>query len=224
MKVALLDVENAVNLTDLEKMSTADIVTLYNTLADKQVKRMASRADAERRTIEALKEAGKWEEPGTEPTAAPVREARAPKGKKGGEADAAPLLPPEKKPAAKVKPSPTSKIGGKEPDKVKAPIAKPTKTKPEKVKKQPAPAAGNGRGAPRKNPVYIPFAGPKTKYNPKGLRINPNSARKFVLDFIEKNPAGKTRDQIEQHFSETELNVKSALDFCIKYGFASIKE
>ena len=79
-----------------------------------------------------------------------------------------------------------------------------------------------GAGRPQINARYVPIPETSKNFNPKGLRINPKSARNIVLEFIKSSKDGATRDQIETKFANNEdLNVTSALGFLKHYGFVT---
>lgn len=82
------------NLVELRKKSTAELRDIYNELVTKNIKRFETRRDAERRTANALKDAGKWNGALPDDKAAP---ATAPKGGKDGKAT--PAAPKADKPA-----------------------------------------------------------------------------------------------------------------------------
>lgn len=168
------------NLTQLKAMPTQDLIDLYNDLTEKQVKRMATRADAERRTREALVAAGKWQEEGA---AQPTEQAG--------------------------KPAPKAKQGkGK---------GKPAAAAPAKAPAKEAASASNGRGAPKKNLTYLALK------VPKDTRMNASSSRTIVYNELAKHEEGKTREWLENKFKDTDYNVKSALDYLVKFKMAKIK-
>ena len=201
--------ESEMNITKLRSMTTADIIALYNDLTNQDIKRMATRAAAEKRAIEALKAAGKWEEVAkiegiSEEEAKNQRETA-----KAGINDGA---------VAK-RASATRKSAGKP-----AAAAKPAKTGNGSAKKaKTAPRASSGRGAPRKDYTYTAIGERAKGYNPNGLKIQANSARAQVLAFIQSADGGKTRKQIEAKF-EGAINHASACQFLTHYGFAKASE
>ena len=228
----LLPEDSNVDRAKLESMSTDELVDLYNDLTGEQVKRMASKAAAQKRVEAACREKGKWEEtpetseagePG-EPVGEEAKAGKKPgKGKKAGKA--APAAAPE--PKAKAGKTVTLAEAKAEAGKGK----KAGKAAPEpkgKGKAAPAPKAKKdagekaGRGAPTKNPTYelVP-ANSKTR-NPKGLRVNESSARMVVLRWLESQKSNKTKEQIEKHFEGTDTNVGSSLYFLNKHTFIKI--
>ena len=74
------------------------------------------------------------------------------------------------------------------------------------------------RGAPRVNLIYIAI-----KHD---NRMNENSGRTKVYKFIlEQGAKGIDREAIENHFLEDEtVNVKSSLDYLVKFSMMSTKE
>lgn len=74
--------DDDMKLEDLKKMSTADLTALYNEHADKQVKRMESRAKLEERTAQKLREAGKLDEGGEGEVSSPAPAPSKGKGRK----------------------------------------------------------------------------------------------------------------------------------------------
>lgn len=208
-------------LKDLQALDMAGLTKLYNELAEKQVKRFESRKKAEERTHQLLREQGKLDEAMTQAEAKNIAETA-----KAGVNTGTELRKIEPKKAAKkkaVKPQesrPAPKAGK---GKGKTAGAAPAPT-PAKGKKDAGKAPAKKRGAPTKNPTYTAISEKAKGYNPKGLRINPASARQTVLDFIKTSSEGKTREQIEKKFDETDINVPSSLYFLTTYGFAKVAE
>ena len=240
------------NLKQLKAMPTQDLIDLYNDLTEQQVKRMASRADAERRTIEALKKKGKWVDEVVEG----LNETEAKNVHETAKAGANTGTPDRKtKPAAtrgkvkKCKPETAAKnLHGSlgtptQPGKGKGKSAGKAQEKPAKA--QPEPKAGKGkgksadgagkatgeagkrgRGAPQKNPTYTAIAPNAKEYNPKGFKPQATSDRMVVLQHIRDNKGQRTRDQIVEHFNKLgeDRNVDAALYYLGKYGFCRVSE
>lgn len=212
------------NLEKLKSMSTLDIIDLYNDLSGQQVKRMATRKDAERRLEAELRAKGKWEDTvdGTSEAEARNIHETAKAGANTGN------------PARKSKPAVTragKKVAGKAQEKPAKPQkeAKPAKGKgkPQKAAGKPTPAASGERkkkGAPSKNPTYTAIAPNAKEYNPKGFKPQPTSDRMVVLDFIRSKKGQQTRDQLIEHFSGKDVNVDAALYYLGKYGFCRVSE
>lgn len=61
--ILMLDQEEAeaMNLIELQKLSSAELRDMYNKYADRAIKRFADRVEAEKRTAQQLRDAGKWE-------------------------------------------------------------------------------------------------------------------------------------------------------------------
>ncbi len=200
MKLLMMLPENdPMELKDLQAMSVSELKNLYNSLAEKQIKRFESRAKAEERTAQLLREAGKLEE------------AKEPKAKAKAE------LKPAKKPIEAPEPSPEPAKGKKQ-GKAPAPDKKPSPaSSPE------ASAAKRGRGAPVKNESYKLIPETDKRFNPGKLRIQPSSARGRVLAEMEKLKPGATitRTELEKLFEGQ--NVKSALDVLVKVKFIEVE-
>lgn len=182
-------------LKDLQAMSVSELKNLYNSLAEKQIKRFESRAKAEERTAQLLREAGKLEEakepsskvkPVKKPIETPETAPEPAKGKKQGKAPA--------------------------PDREQAPASSPE-----------ASAAKRGRGAPVKNESYKLIPESDKRFNPGKLRIQPSSARGRVLAEMAKLKPGATitRTDLEKLFEGQ--NVKSALDVLVKVKFIEVE-
>lgn len=201
--------ENTMKLEELKALSTKELTDLYNQYADKQVKRMESRAKLEERTIQKLREAGKLDENKTEDRTT--------------EESATTTNNSNTEDATMAKNAATTKKSAKTAAK-KAPAKKATKAPATKAPAKKA-SEGGKRGAPAKNPTYVAIAEGTRGYNPKKLRINPSSSRAQVLEYIAKAPTGRTKKQCEEKFADTpEVNVPSALYFLVRYGFASVKD
>lgn len=89
--ILMLDNEEAeaMNLIELQKLSSAELRDLYNKYADRSIKRFADRVEAEKRTAQRLQEAGEWQ--GQLPDGKPAKAGKAGKGaKSAGKATPAP--------------------------------------------------------------------------------------------------------------------------------------
>lgn len=223
------------DINELRALSMADLKTLYNSLAEKQVKRFESRQKAEERTQQLLRENGKWVDEkvtGLTPKAARnVRETA-----EAGINDGTPLRKGARGPGAQ------ASARGAETKKAEAAARAATKAEKgasERVQeaakgkqggkgtaegKKPAPAAApeakRGRGAPVKNDAYEAIGEKEKGYNPKGLKIQASSARGVVIAALRKERNGLSRSELEKMFPEQ--NVKSALDVLVKLGFIRV--
>lgn len=234
-EIWLNDPENTMTLDELKALTTKELTALYNSHAERQVKRMESRAKLEERTIQLLREQGKLEDKPSAPDAAdsntiirkqrgkprdpatPLEAKNMRETANAGINDGTPLRDAS---ARKRKPSTTeegtddmatSKKNGK-----KAPAAKKaatTKQKPAAAKKE----TNGKRGAPLTNHTYVAISEKSKNYNPGGNKLQGNSARGIIFNAIQKKEGGLTRAKLEEMFPEQ--NVKSALDVLIKFGF-----
>ena len=213
-----LNEEKQMNLQQLKAMSTIDLIDLYNDLTDQQVKRMASRADAERRTIEALKAKGKWVE--TVDGLSDIEAKNVHETAKAGPNTGSPLR------KGKPKSTRASKAQEKPAKPQKEAKSGKGKGEPQKASGKAAPASGErkGRGAPSKNQTYTAIAPNAKDYNPKGFKPQPTSDRMVVLDFIRSKKGQQTRDQIIEHFKSQDVNVDAALYYLGKFGFCRVSE
>lgn len=200
---------DTMNLEQLKAKPTQELIDLYNDLTNQQVKRMKNRQETEKRTIQALKDAGKWEEAAAmeEATGNGQPEEGPPETKGKGKAKKAVPAAKAEKPTGKAKKAPAE--------------AKEPKQKPEKAKKEPKEKGERKkRGAPTKNVSYVLTAPNSKDRNPKGLKVQPNSSRAVVLSYLEKAKTPQTRDSVEAHFAGTDgVNAGSALYFLAKHNF-----
>lgn len=188
--------DDDMKLEDLKKMSTADLTALYNEHADKQVKRMESRAKLEERTAQKLREAGKLDEGGEGEVSSPAPAPSKGKGRKSAK-------PP-------IEAEPTNA------EQETADMAKnATATKKTAAKK--ATKTAGKRGAPLTNHTYVAISEKSKNYNPGGNKLQANSARGIIFAAIQKKDGGLTRQKLEEMFPDQ--NVKSALDVLSKFGF-----
>lgn len=196
------DPENTMNLEELKALSTKELTELYNKHAEKQVKRMESRAKLEERTAQLLRDQGKLDEGGegevSSPTPAPAKG----KGKRGT----------NNKPPIE---APITEEGT-------ADMATATKTKKTAAKKngKAAPTAKKEpgkRGAPLTDHTYKAISEKSKNYNPNGNKLQASSARGVVYEVIKKKADGISRSKLEEMFPDQ--NVKSALDVLVKFGF-----
>jgi hypothetical protein len=192
-------------LEDLKKLSTKELTALYNEHAEKQVKRMESRAKLEERTAQLLRDANKLEEGD-----ASGNEVSSPAPQKGKKSKA--TKPPIEAPS-------TNEEGNEDMATTKGKktaAKKATKTaaaKPAAAKKE----AGK-RGAPLTNLTYSAISEKSKNYNPGGNKLQASSARGIIFAAIQKKgDSGITRQKLEEQFPDQ--NVKSALDVLIKFGF-----
>lgn len=213
------DEDNTMKLEELKALSTKELTALYNQYADKQVKRMESRAKLEERTAQLLRDNQKLEE-GSEvagdevsspvPTPAPTNG----KGK--------PAKPPIEAEAtteeedADMAKNATAKKTTKTTAKKTAAAkpAKPAKTAPAK---KDAAAAGK-RGAPLTDHTYIAISEKSKDFNPRGYKPQAESMRNKVYQEIKNSDGGKTRTQLEKKFGELG-SVKAQLDVLVKLQF-----
>lgn len=183
------------NLEELKSKSTAELRDIYNGMADRQIKRFESRVEAEKRTAERLKEAGKWEGD------LPGSGGKSAKGKSAAKGAA--------KHAEKAK-------GGK--GKGKAAAA------PAAAKKGAAKASDGEpkqKGAPKQNYNYKAIDHDR-RMNAESARTKVFNALK---ELAKGRKNGIDRETIENHFAEDEtVNVKAALDYLVKQGMAEIIE
>lgn len=191
--------ENTMKLEELKALSTKELTDLYNQYADKQVKRMESRAKLEERTIQKLREAGKLDESAEGENA--VDSATPQKGKKSN----TPKPPIEAPINSEEETADMSKNTAK---------AAKTSTKKTATEKK----EGAKRGAPLTNLTYTAISEKSKNYNPGGNKLQASSARGIIYAAIQKKgDAGITRQKLEEQFPDQ--NVKSALDVLIKFGF-----
>jgi hypothetical protein len=204
IQLFLLPEDSTMTLDQIKKLTTAELLSLYNELKEAQLKRFADRATAEKRVEEALREKGKLDGPMTNKEAQNIRDTA-----KAGVNDGTPLrqMKAPKSRAAKPEPAPKGKAAAK----------------PAPGKKS-APTPKSKAGAPTKNQTFTAIDEKLKGYNPKQLRIQSSSARAKVLEFIKKSDAGKTRNQIDAHFPNGDVNVSSALYFLSAYGFVKVVE
>lgn len=196
------DPENEMTLEDLKKMSTKDLTALYNQHAEKQVKRMESRAKLEERTMQLLRDAGKLEE-----GAAGENAVSSPAPKKSGKKSTTPKPPIE------------APINEGSDDMAKA---KKGSTKKTAAKTTPAKKEAGKRGAPLTDHTYKAIPEKSKKFNPAGNKLQASSARGLVFAAIQKKDGGMKRSKLEADYPDT--NVKSALDVLIKFGFIEVVE
>jgi len=191
----------AMNLIELQKLSSAELRDMYNKLADRQVKRFADRVEAEKRTAQQLRDAGQWE------GAMPDGKQKAAATKSGSNKTVSAPAKAGKGAKSAGKATPAPKAAGK-PEKVKSAGAK--------APRQPV----AGRGAPRTNPSYRVI---KTD-----AKMNSGSARTKVFLFVQEKGKGKNgidRESIENHFVDDEtVNVKSSLDYLVKVEILELVE
>lgn len=192
------------NIQELRSKSAAEIRDIYNSMADRHVKRFADRVEAERRTAQLLQENGKWE--GDLPNG---KAAAAPKAASGKKGKGAPAPAPAPAPAASGKGGKTAKSATKTTTK---PAPKAATAKKSNTRVIPP------RGAPRSNLLYFSVKHDK--------RMNEGSARTIVFKFIEsKGAAGIDREAIENNFVDNEdINVKASLDYLVKFGMLKTKD
>lgn len=196
--------DNDMKLDELKALSTKELTALYNEHAEKQVKRMESRAKLEERTIQLLRDAGKLDEGGEGEVSSPVPTS----GKRGkGKTQKPPMEAPDNTTTEEGNDDMATATKGK-----KA-AAKKTAAKPAPAKKE---AAGK-RGAPLTNHTYVAISEKSKNFNPGGNKLQANSARGIIYEAIKKKEAGLTRSKLEEMFPEQ--NVKSALDVLAKFGF-----
>lgn len=192
------------NIQELRSKSAVEIRDIYNSMAERHVKRFADRVEAERRTAQLLQENGNWE--GDLPNGKAAAAPKAPSGKKG-KGTSAPAPAPA--PAAAGK-------GGKAAKSVAKTAAKPAAKAA--ASKKPNTRVIPPRGAPRSNLLYFSVKHDK--------RMNEGSARTIVFKFIEsKGAAGIDREAIENNFVDNEdINVKASLDYLVKFGMLKTKD
>lgn len=208
------------NLEQLKKLPTQDLIDLYNDLTSKQVKRMATRADAERRVTEELKKAGKWVDEVVPPGAGQSAKKNMVETANAGINDGTPLRGAHKG---------GGKAAGKAPERAKktAPAAKAGKGTGKEAGAAPgATEKPKRKGAPTKNQTYVAIAPSDKAYNPKGLKMNAGSDRAAVLAYIQANGGKRTRNEVAEHFAKIkeDRNVDSGLYFLSKYGFCRVSE
>jgi hypothetical protein len=189
--------DDKMRLEDLKNMNTKELTALYNEHAARQVKRMESRAKLEERTAQLLRDAGKLDQGGEDEVSSPVP---ATHGKRVTN------KPPIEAPAT---------------EEGNADMATATATKKKASKKTAAKPAGNGakaqRGAPLTNKTYKVISEKSKKFNPDGNKLQASSSRGLIYAALQKKEAGLTRTKLEEMFPD--VNVKSALDVLIKFGF-----
>jgi len=192
-------------LEDLKKMSTRDLTELYNKHAEKQVKRMESRAVLEERTAQLLSDA--------ESLAGKEVSSNAPQ--KGESRNTNPEGIKEMNTAAKKTLKPAT-IGNKVPaaQKIanKAPAAKPAKAvaaKPAKPAKAASDKPAKSRGAPLTDGTYIAISEKSKNFNPLGCKLQASSARFAVYEAIKAKENGISRSKLETMFEG--INVKGTL-------------
>jgi hypothetical protein len=186
------------NLIELQKKSSAELRDMYNELADRQVKRFASRVEAEKRTADALKESGQWD--GALP------------GAKAGKAPAAKAGKAAKK-AASAAPAPKGK--GKA-----APAApKAGKSAGKAAKKSAAPRENLHAGRPAANRVFRATDGKGVTY-----KVRETSQRGKLFAFIKDAGAkGVDHESCEQQFLDDEdMNVRAHLGILLKVGLIEV--
>lgn len=196
MGIWMNDPENEMKLEDLKALSTKELTALYNEHAERQVKRMESRAKLEERTAQLLRDSGKLDEgeAGENAVDSPAPQ----KGKKSN----TPKPPIE---------APLSEEGT-------ADMSKTAKTAKTAAKKDAAPKKEPGkRGAPLTNLTYTAISEKSKNFNPGGNKLQASSARGIIFAAIQKKEGGITRQKLEEQFPEQ--NVKSALDVLVKFGF-----
>ena len=204
MGIWMNDPENDMNLEQLKALSTKELTALYNQYADKMVKRMESRVKLEERTMQKLREAGKWED-----------------GTAGGNEVSSTVPQKGEKSTTKKPPieAPTEAEQGASEMATKKSTKTATKdTKDTKTAKPAAAAKEAGkRGAPLTNHTYVAISEKSKNFNPGGNKLQASSARGIIYDAIKKKEAGVTRQKLEEQFPDQ--NVKSALDVLSKFGF-----
>lgn len=198
--------DDDMKLEDLKKMSTADLTALYNEHADKQVKRMESRAKLEERTAQKLREAGKLDEGGEGEVSSPAPAPSKGKGRKSAK-------PPIEAEPTNSEQQETADMA-KNANAKKTPAKKATKTAAKPAAKK---EAAGKRGAPLTNHTYVAISEKSKNYNPGGNKLQANSARGIIFAAIQKKEGGLTRQKLEEMFPDQ--NVKSALDVLSKFGF-----
>lgn len=276
MLLFLLPRDTDMNFEKLKAMPTADLLDLYNDLEQQNVKRMKNRAETERRTIEALKKKGKWEEdaavpyspaqvepgdnPGESPIipntkgkrgvsgikkgeasseqlagngagdanpkgSAPAAAEKLKKGKAGGKGKAAAAETDSNKPlTAKEKAARRAALGAETKDEPAAKGKKAAGGKKQSAATKQVKADKKKRGAPVKNQTFTLVPEKDKKRNPKGLKIQPNSARNVVLLHLQTKKGPQTREQIEKAFEGTDTNVGSSLYFLVKHHFLTVED
>lgn len=204
MGIWMNDPENTMNLEQLKALSTKELTALYNQYADKMVKRMESRAKLEERTMQKLREEGKWEDgaqAGNEVSSKPPQ-----KGKKSTTKKPPIEAPIEDEQGASEM---ASKKSPKSAEMTKA--ANPATTSKKEAGK---------RGAPLTNYTYVAISEKSKNFNPKGNKLHASSARGIIYEAIKKKEAGVTRQKLEEQFQGQ--NVKGALDVLVKFGFIQV--
>jgi len=219
----LLPEDNEMTLDDLKKMSTADLTKLYNEHADKQVKRMETRAKLEERTIQKLREAGKWEDGSSAGDGVDVSSDAPAKTPKAGKPSRPPIEAPatttEEGTADMAKTATNKKTATK-----KAPAKKAAPKKEAATKKPAAPKkeGGGKRGAPLTDHVYVAISEKSKDFNPRGYKPQAESMRNKVYQAIKGADEGLTRTQLEKKFSDLG-NVKAQIDVLVKLAFIKAK-
>jgi len=237
----LLPESDPMEMKDLDAMSESQLRALYNTLAEKQVKRFESRVKAQERTAQLLREKGELVDEKittiSAKGAANMRETAEAgindgtplrKGARGPGAQKSARAAGTKREEAAARAA--NKAGAKAPERVQEPAKGGKAGKGAAPAGKAAPAAApasagskKGRGAPVKNETYTAIPEGDKKYNPQKLKLQASSARGVVLASIVKAGAkGKTRNTLVAEFPDQ--NVKSALDVLVKVGFLRIVE
>lgn len=202
------DPENEMKLEELKALSTKELTALYNTMAEKQVKRMESRAKLEERTAQLLRDANKLEEGD-----ASENEVSSPAPQKGKKSKT--VKPPIEAPS-------TNEEGTEDMATTKG--KKTAAKKATKTAAAPKPAAAKKeagkRGAPLTNLTYTAISEKSKNFNPGGNKLQASSARGIIYDAIKAAANGLTRQKLEEKFPDQ--NVKSAIDVLIKFGFIQV--
>lgn len=180
------------NLEELKSKSTAELRDIYNGMADRQIKRFESRVEAEKRTAERLKEAGKWE--GDLPGASG----------KGAKA----------KGAAKGAAKHAEKAKGATKGKAKEPAAA-----KKSASKKAASGEAKGQGRPSQNHNYKAIDHDR-RMNAESARTKVYNALK-ELGKGRKNGIDRETVE-NHFANDENLNVKAALDYLVKEGMAEI--
>lgn len=218
--------ENEMTLNELKKMSTKELTALYNQHAEKQVKRMESRAKLEERTAQLLRDKDQLSEDAVDSTVPtkgkkrnikPPMEAPETTTNEAGDEEMATNNTSARNVSKRGAPPPTAR--GRSP-KTSAP-AKKTSAPAKAAAKSEGEAKGK-RGAPLTNHTYKAISEKSKKFNPGNNKLQASSARGLILEAIKKKEAGLTRQKLEEMYPEQ--NVKSALDVLVKFGFIEVAE
>jgi hypothetical protein len=195
------------NLIELQKKSSAELRDMYNELADRQVKRFASRVEAEKRTADALKESGQWD--GALPGAKEGKAAAAGSPSLGKAGKAA-------KKAAAAAPAPKGK-GKDAPAASKA--GKAAKKAGKAAKTAAAPRENLHAGRPAANRVFRATDGKGVTY-----KVRETSQRGKLFAFIKDAGAkGVDHESCEQQFLDDEdMNVRAHLGILLKVGLIEV--